>query len=97
FIVTFAGTLGIAQALPSVIDAVEAVGDGFAFSFIGEGPLREHLVERARDLDNVSFGGQVPLDEIAPLLASSDALLVSLSAHPTFRDFVPSKLIDFMA
>jgi glycosyltransferase involved in cell wall biosynthesis len=31
------------------------------------------------------------------LLRASDALLVPLAAHPTFRDFVPSKLIDFMA
>jgi colanic acid biosynthesis glycosyl transferase WcaI len=50
-----------------------------------------------RGLDNVSFHGQVALEEIPPLLSASDALLVSLSAHPTFRDFVPSKMIDFMA
>jgi glycosyltransferase involved in cell wall biosynthesis len=99
FLVTFAGTLGIAQALPSVIDSAEIAGDGFAFAFVGDGPLREQLVERARErgLDNVSFHGQVPLEEIPRLLSASDALLVSLSAHPTFRDFVPSKMIDYMA
>ena len=31
------------------------------------------------------------------MLAGSDALLVSLSGHPTFEQFVPSKMIDFMA
>ena len=31
------------------------------------------------------------------MLAASDALLVPLSAHPTFEQFVPSKMIDYMA
>ena len=43
------------------------------------------------------FHPQVPLEEVPPLLAASDVLLVPLSGHPTFADFVPSKLIDFMA
>ena len=46
---------------------------------------------------NVAFHPQVPLAETPSLLAASDALLVPLSSHPTFRDFVPSKLIDAMA
>ena len=39
----------------------------------------------------------MPLDEIPPILAASDALLVPLSGHPTFEQFVPSKMVDFMA
>jgi glycosyltransferase involved in cell wall biosynthesis len=39
----------------------------------------------------------VPLEDVPSILSASDALLVSLSAHPTFRDFVPSKMVDFMA
>src|SRR5262249_26752957 len=30
-------------------------------------------------------------------LAAADALLVPMSGHPTFADFIPSKLIDFLA
>jgi glycosyltransferase involved in cell wall biosynthesis len=98
FLVTFAGTLGIAQALPSVLDAA-AKADDLAFAFVGEGPLRDALEAkvRARRLENVTFHEQVPVESIPPLLASSDALLVPLSAHETFADFVPSKLVDFMA
>ncbi len=99
FLVTFAGTLGIAQALPTVLDAAAQMNGDAVFSFIGEGPMKEALVSAAaeRGLDNVHFLPQVPTSEIVPFLAASDALLVSLSAHPTFRDFVPSKMIDFMA
>jgi colanic acid biosynthesis glycosyl transferase WcaI len=99
FVITFAGTFGIAQALPTVLSAAALSDDRLHYAFVGEGPMRDSIVKQADDtgLRNVSFLPQVPAHEIAPLLAASDALLVPLSAHPTFLDFVPSKLIDFMA
>jgi glycosyltransferase involved in cell wall biosynthesis len=98
-LVTFAGTHGIAQALPSVLDAAALAADVADFAFVGEGPVKDGLVARADELglDNVRFLPQVPLADVGPVLGSSDALLVTLSAHPTFADFVPSKMIDFMA
>jgi colanic acid biosynthesis glycosyl transferase WcaI len=98
FLVTFAGTLGIAQALPKVLDAAADAHD-LAFAFVGEGPLRDSLVRsaQARGLRNVSFHEQVAVEDVPPFLAASDALLVTLSAHPTFSDFVPSKILDFLA
>jgi glycosyltransferase involved in cell wall biosynthesis len=98
-LITFAGTHGIAQALPSVLDAAALVEDVADIAFVGDGPLKEHLMELAseRGLRNVHFHPQLPLEEIPPILAASDALLVPLSAHPTFADFVPSKMIDYMA
>ena len=97
FLVTFAGTLGIAQALPAALEGAARVNGDAEFSFVGEGPVKQLLEEQARGLDNVHFHAQIPLRSITPVLAGSDALLVTLSAHPTFRQFVPSKLIDFMA
>jgi glycosyltransferase involved in cell wall biosynthesis len=99
YLVTFAGTLGIAQALPSTLAAAaQLVGDA-DFSYVGDGPMKDIVLEQARELGlgNVHFHAQIPLEEITPVLAGSDALLVPLSAHPTFEGFVPSKLIDFMA
>ena len=97
-LVTFAGTLGIAQALPSVLDAA-SLDAGIDWALLGDGPLRERLTAKAqaRGLENVLFHPQVPLEDVPPFLAASDALLVTLAAHPTFADFVPSKLVDFMA
>ena len=99
FVVMFAGTLGIAQALPAVLDTAARVKPGVQFVFVGDGPLRDELVRKTkvRELDNVHFHPQVALAEVPRLLAAADALLVTLSAHETFADFVPSKLIDFMA
>lgn len=99
FLVTFAGTLGIAQALPSVIEGAQLVEEFAEFLLVGDGPMKAILVDRARELGvrNVRFHDQVPLEDVTPILSASDALLVPLSAHPTFEQFVPSKLIDFMA
>ncbi len=99
FLVTFAGTVGIAQALSSVLDAAGAVAEIADFAFIGDGPTKEQTVAKAQalGLTNVHFHDQLPLERIAPILSASDALLVPLSGHPTFKQFVPSKLIDSMA
>lgn len=99
YVLTFAGTIGIAQALPAVLDAAALLADEALVQLVGDGPVKEILERDAADrgLDNVVFRPQLPLHEIPPVLAASDALLVSLSAHPTFEAFVPSKLIDFMA
>jgi glycosyltransferase involved in cell wall biosynthesis len=98
-LITFAGTHGIAQALPSVLEAASLVEDVADFAFVGDGPLKKHLIGLAEDLGvrNVHFHPQRPLEDIPAILAASDALLVPLSAHPTFVDFVPSKMIDYMA
>jgi glycosyltransferase involved in cell wall biosynthesis len=99
FLLTFAGILGIAQALPAALDAAGELRDLADLLLVGDGPLKPSLVEQAHaaGLDNVHFHDQVPLEKITPILAASDALLVPLSSHPTFEQFVPSKLIDFMA
>jgi glycosyltransferase involved in cell wall biosynthesis len=99
FLVTFAGTLGIAQALSSALEAAGRVADIAEFAFIGDGPMKDLTVEEAREreLSNVHFHEQVPIEQMPPILSASDALLVPLSSHPTFEQFVPSKLIDSMA
>jgi glycosyltransferase involved in cell wall biosynthesis len=99
FLVTFAGTLGIAQALPSTLEAAGQLADEAEFLFVGDGPMKNIVVELARErgLRNVHFHPQIPLADIPSVLASSDVLLVPLSSHPTFEQFVPSKMLDFMA
>jgi glycosyltransferase involved in cell wall biosynthesis len=99
FLVTFAGTHGIAQALPSVLDAADRLDGSARIALVGEGPVKPLLVEEAqrRELGNVEFHAQRSPTNIPAVLRGSDALLVPLSAHPTFADFVPSKMIDFMA
>ncbi len=101
FLVTFAGTLGIAQGLDSVLRAAELCRDDptIGFVLIGDGPARSRLLaeQRRSRLDNVYIKEQVPLEGIVPLLNASDALLVQLRKDPVFDTFIPSKLYDCMA
>jgi colanic acid biosynthesis glycosyl transferase WcaI len=99
FVVTFAGNFGIAQALGGVVEAAARAEQGIHFTLIGDGPVRQRLARRADELGlrNLTLVPQLPLERMPPLLASSDALLVTLSANPTFTGFVPSKLLDCMA
>lgn len=100
FTIGYVGNLGIAQGLGIVLDAADELrGEAIRFHLVGDGPLASDLRREAgaRGLQNVTFTPSVPVDDVAHVLASCDALLVPLSAHPAFVDFVPSKLYDAMA
>jgi glycosyltransferase involved in cell wall biosynthesis len=101
FVVTFAGTLGIAQGLWSTLHAAKLLRqyDDIALLMIGDGPVKRSLIDLARELrlNNVFFHPQVPINRITPYLNLSDVLLVSLKNDGVFDTFIPSKMFDFMA
>jgi glycosyltransferase involved in cell wall biosynthesis len=100
FLVTFAGTHGIAQALPKVIEAaMQANHSRIHFALIGEGPIKDALVAQAQNerITNITFVPPFNPSEVARALAASDALLVPLSKEEIFKHFIPSKLFDYLA
>jgi glycosyltransferase involved in cell wall biosynthesis len=101
FVCTFAGTMGIAQGLPFLLDLAKDLADvpDVRFLLIGTGPVRDALVARQRreGIANVVFHDQVPLDRVTEYLTLSDVLLVPLRADPVFDAFIPSKMFDFLA
>ncbi|MFH1069210.1 MAG: glycosyltransferase family 4 protein [Candidatus Glassbacteria bacterium] len=101
FVVTFAGTLGIAQGLWSIIHTAKLLRhyDDIAILFIGDGPVKKNMIELTRELrlNNVFFHPQVPINRITPFLNISDVLLVSLKNDVVFDTFIPSKMFDCMA
>jgi len=95
FTVVFAGTLGPAQGLTTLLDAAEQlrghpdvhvviVGGG-----IEAARLEEEIVRR--QLPNVSLLPRRPMREIGEILALADALLVHLKDDPLFAITIPSK------
>ena len=101
FVVTFAGTLGIAQGLWAIIHAAKLLRhyEDIAILFIGDGPVKNNLIELARELElkNTFFHPQVPINNITPYLNISNVLLVSIKNDRIFDTFIPSKMFDFMA
>lgn len=96
FTVLFAGTMGKAQALESVIWAAKRVSEirkDIQFAFIGGGievPELKKLTV-SLNLGNVKFIDRVPPSNIGGLLKAADILLVHLKRDPLFDITIPSK------
>ena len=95
FTVVFAGTMGPAQGLDTVLDAAALLADdpGVRFVLIGTGIDVDRLRARAEaeGLGNVAFLPRRPIHEIGEVLAAADALLVHLRDDPLFEITIPSK------
>jgi colanic acid biosynthesis glycosyl transferase WcaI len=102
FNVVFAGTMGHAQALSSVLHAaklVAAQAPRVQFVFVGGGVEVAALKAEtaAMALPNVKFLPVRPALEVAPLLSAADVLLVHLRDDPLFSITIPSKTQAYMA
>lgn len=102
FKVVFAGTMGKAQALETVLQAARIVKGSepdVQFIFVGGGTEVERLRDLARDmkLDNVVFEARRAMTEIGAILRAADLLLVHLKDDPLFAVTIPSKTQAYMA
>lgn len=102
FNVLFAGTMGMAQALDSVLEAARICADSLPrarFIFVGGGIDRDRLECKSREmaLTNVQFLPWVPMHEIGHVLSTADVLLVHLKHDPLFEITIPSKTQAYLA
>jgi len=102
FTVFFAGNLGRAQGLETVLNAAEQLRDeaGLRWVLMGDGSLRSWLETeiRRRDLsDVVQLPGRRPSSEMAVYYARAQVLLISLRRAPTLTRTLPGKLQAYLA
>jgi colanic acid biosynthesis glycosyl transferase WcaI len=102
FNIIFAGNMGKAQALDSVIEAAALVAQKYAdvqFVFIGSGLEVENLKALAdkKHLHNVLFLPHIPVTEIGDVLRLAEVLLVHLRRDPLFAITIPSKTQAYLA
>lgn len=102
FHILFAGNMGKAQALDSVLEAAEILqsrGSSAEFIFLGGGVEVDRLKNLAaqNSLANVAFLPAVPMTEVGRYLQAADALLVHLKKDPLFAITIPSKTQAYMA
>ena len=102
FRVLFAGNMGKAQALDSVLAAANILQDRsieLIFIFLGGGVEVERLKQKAEEsgLRNVVFLPPVPMSDVGCYLVNADALLVHLKKDPLFTVTIPSKTQAYMA
>lgn len=102
FSVVFAGNLGAAQSLDTVLDAAERLqktGSHARFFLIGSGSLSSWLNEeiQSRQLRNVLLPGRFAPAAMPRLYEAASALLVSLRDEPIFAFTIPSKVQGYLA
>jgi colanic acid biosynthesis glycosyl transferase WcaI len=101
FVLLYAGTLGMAHGLETILDAAERLRDRHDIKFIllGAGAERAQfgqLLARLR-LANVRLLEKQPRERIPAFLAAADACLVPLRNKEVFKSAIPSKIFEAMA
>ena len=93
-----AGNIGAAQSVETIIKAAEKLQDQqVRFHIVGSGTDLKRLQGLARGLDNITFYGRRPLEEMPEFYAKADAMLVTLQANPVLSLTLPGKVQSYMA
>ncbi len=103
FVCSYIGTVGMAHGLDVVVKAAATLqsqnDNTVCFWIVGDGAQRAKLEEEAtqQQLTNIRFTGMIAKDQIANVIASSDACLVHLKGTDLFGTVIPSKIFEIMA
>lgn len=101
FNVVFAGNLGTAQAIPTIVEAAERLRTrtDVRLVLVGAGSLGGWLRDQVaqRGLANVDLPGRFGPETMPAVYARASALLVTLAAEDAFRMTVPSKVQAYLA
>lgn len=101
FCAVFAGNIGNAQAVETLIDSAEHLRDlpDFRLVLVGSGSRLDWVREECarRGLDNVVLAGRFPMQAMPAIFTRAQALLVTLKAESIFAYTVPSKVQAYMA
>ncbi|SER88240.1 Glycosyltransferase involved in cell wall bisynthesis [Pseudomonas sp. NFPP19] len=101
FCVVFAGNLGTAQALETLLEAAKQLRDepGIRLVLIGSGSRLEWLKEQKQlhVMDNLILPGRFPALAMPAVFAQAGALLVSLNDESIFAQTIPSKVQSYLA
>nr|MBP6179932.1 glycosyltransferase [Anaerolineales bacterium]MBP6210909.1 glycosyltransferase [Anaerolineales bacterium] len=97
-VVLYSGSMGAKQGLEILVEVARQLESHREIVFVlcGEGPVRNELIDRARDLPNVRFLPLQPMDKLNPLLNTADIHILPQKAD--VADLVmPSKLLGMLA
>lgn len=95
----FAGNVGAAQSVDTIIRAAELTRDipNLRWHIVGDGSEIEHLKTLAGESTNVIFHGRKPLEEMPAYYAMADAMLVTMQPDPVLSLTLPGKVQTYLA
>ncbi|MCF6273414.1 MAG: glycosyltransferase family 4 protein [Rhodobacteraceae bacterium] len=101
FSICFAGTLGVAQGLNTLISAAEILKnrDDIQFAFVGDGKEKKHIqnLVSEKKLTNVFFFPRVPKAQVQSVLENFDVCYISLVKSSVFKfGIAANKIFDYM-
>lgn len=101
FCLVFAGNLGTAQALDTLVQAAVHLRDEpcIRLVLVGSGSRLAWLKsqQQALGLDNLVLPGRFPMESMPQIFERASALLVSLNDEPVFAQTIPSKIQAYLA
>lgn len=101
FVVTYAGAMGPANDIPTILRAAKRLEDDdeIRFLLIGDGkdrPRAEALINEL-SIRNVTLAGLRPKSDMPLVLGASDVCIATLMNIPMFDMTYPNKVFDYMA
>lgn len=99
FIVGYAGSIGLANALDSFIDAGILLKDyrDIVLIIVGEGEEKDKLIKKANDYKNIIFLSSIPKRKIQSLLMLFDICFIGWKKQGIYKYGVsPNKIFDYM-
>jgi colanic acid biosynthesis glycosyl transferase WcaI len=102
FRVLFAGNIGRAQDIPTILSAAEKLKQEMNIHWVilGDGPMRPWAEERIRTRGlerTVHLLGRYPEQAMPRFFSLADVLLVTLKKDPVFAITIPSKIQSYLA
>lgn len=101
FIVMFAGNLGFAQSVETIIECAFYLKheNHIKFVFVGDGSVKQWCMNecRRKEIDNCFFLERQSADNMPGILAEADALLITLRNRDNYSLTLPGRLQSFMA
>jgi len=102
FVVTYAGAIGRANDIPTIVRAAERLtfsDPKIRFLIVGGGKVQDEIRQliAVKNLSNVLMAGTRPKSEMSQILAASDVCVATLLNIPMFKTVYPNKIFDYMA
>ncbi len=101
FSFVFAGNLGVAQSLETLVKAAELISDvpNCRIVIVGSGSLSKWLENEViqKNIKNIFLAGRYPMEAMPTIFSYSKVLVVTLKKDPLFDLTIPSKVQAYMA
>ena len=99
FVIGYAGSIGLTNALETVVACATELADDdrFFFLFVGGGDRRDFFIEETKELGNVAFLPKVKRTQVQSILRQCDLLYFAVYDSPVWRFGLSlNKLIDYL-